>query len=294
MSKNIDKVPNKNQGTEHQGTKQKFWFGENQDQLFKIGKHKGENWAEIVAYHLAKLLDIPCAEYTPGVSQLNKEKKIGVISKSFIKKEEGDRLINANELLAKFIKNYDPSKTYKQRSYTFFGSISLIRVINDELETGKYPPIKQFIGYLIFDIWIANQDRHHENWGFVATTKFYLAPSFDHASSMGCRVSENEKQKRLNTKDAGYSVEAFANKAKTAMYHNDKILKTYELAELCYKYYPKEYCFWVNKISKISEQNIGQCFNYIPQNWMSDIDKQFTMKLLQANKDELNKLCVKN
>lgn len=296
MNKNINPVSNKNQGTEHQGTKQKFWFGENQDQLFKIGKHRGENWAEIVAYHLARLLDIPCAEYTLGVFQPKTGDKVnGVISKSFINKKQGDRLINANELLAKLVENYDPSKTYKQRNYTFLSSTALIRLISNRLKSKKYSPIQQFIGYLVFDIWIGNQDRHHENWGFVATTtKFYLAPSFDHASSMGCRVGENEKKERLKTKDVGYNVEAFARKAKTAMYNDGKILKTYALAELCYKSYPKECCFWVNKISKISEKNIKQCFDHIPPDWMSNFDKQFTVKLLQANKKELGQLCVKN
>lgn len=76
------------------------------------------------------------------------------------------------------------------------------------------------------------------HWGFVRTTdSFYLAPSFDHASGMGCRLRQDEKRNRLDTKDAGYTVEAFAKKAKTAMYKNDKILKTYCLANLCHKHY---------------------------------------------------------
>ncbi len=289
----MNKIVSKdNQGIEHQGTKEKFWFGEKQDKLFKIGKHEGENWAEIVAFHLATLLDIPCAEYMPGSLRKDSQIKYGVISQSFINKEDGERLINANELLVKLIKDYDPDKTYKQRNYTFSQSIALIKLLTPSL---KENPIKQFIGYLIFDVWIGNQDRHSENWGFVATnTKPYLAPSFDHASSMGCRVGSTEKQERLNTRDTGYSVEAFSSKAKTAMYNNGKILKTYELSELCYKHYPKEYHFWVEKINQVSEQDMVKCFDELPENWMSDIDKKFTIKLLQANQKQLNKLCAKN
>ncbi|OIR24303.1 HipA domain-containing protein [Bathymodiolus thermophilus thioautotrophic gill symbiont] len=283
-------VPKGNRGIEHQGTKEKFWFGENQDKLFKIGKHKGENWAEIVAFSLATLLDIPCAKYTPASDDT--QVKHGVISQSFINKKKGQRLINANELLAKLIKDYDPDKAYKQRKYTFHLSMALIKLL--PLEEGA---IKQFIGYLVFDVWIGNQDRHHENWGFVALdTKFYLAPSFDHASSMGCRVGDTEKQERLNTKDTGYNVEAFSRKAKTAMYdaNNGKILKTYELSELCCKHYPEEYRFWAEKITQISEQSMVKCFDEVPENWMSDMDKKFTIKLLQANQKQLRKLCVKN
>lgn len=291
-NQDIEDQDKKNRGTEHQGTKEKFWFGKNQDKLFKIGKHEGENWAEIVACHLATLLDIPCAKYTPGSIQENSKTTYGVISQSFVNKKEGGRLINANEFLTKLIKNYDPDKAYKQRNYTFSQSIALIKLLTPNL---KESPIKQFIGYLVFDVWIGNQDRHHENWGFVASsTGLYLAPSFDHASSMGCRVGDIEKQERLNTKDTGYSVEAFSSKAKTAMYNDGKILKTYELSKLCYKHYPNEYCFWTQKINQISKQDIIKCFESLPENWMSDIDKKFTTKLLQANQKQLNKLCVKN
>ena len=292
-NKDIQDQAKKNRGTEHQGTKEKFWFDENQDKLFKIGKHKGENWAEIVAFHLATLLGISCAKYEPGSLPEESPTKYGVISQSFINKRDGERLINANEFLAQLIKNYDPDKTYRQENYTFSRSIALIKVLIPPL---KEKSIKQFIGYLIFDVWIGNQDRHHENWGFVASsTELSLAPSFDHASSMGCRVGDTEKQERLNTKDTGYNVEAFSSKAKTAMYNNDgKILKTYELSELCHKHYPEESCFWIQKIKQVSEQDIAKCFESLPENWMSDIDKKFTTKLLQANQKQLKKLCIKN
>lgn len=105
---------------------------------------------------------------------------------------------------------------------------------------------------------------------------------------------DTEKQERLNTRDTGYSVEAFSSKAKTAMYNDGKILKTYELSALCYKHYPEEYHFWVEKINQVSEQDMVKCFGELPENWMSDIDKKFTIKLLQANQKQLNKLCVKN
>jgi hypothetical protein len=42
------------------------------------------------------------------------------------------------------------------------------------------------------------------------------------------------------------------------------------------------------------QQDIIKCFESLPENWMSDVDKKFTTKLLQANQKQLNKLCVKN
>lgn len=290
MAQNIEKVTDKNRGAEQQGTKKKFWFGEKQDKLFKIGRD-GEDWAEIVAFHLAVLLEIPCANYTPA----SFNGKHGVVSESFIDKSKGDQLIHANELLANMIRNYEQEKKYKQRNYTLSVSIALIRWLIQSGELKTLNPTKQFIGYLIFDSWIGNQDRHHENWGFIAkNNELYLAPSFDHASSMGCRVGDDEKQQRLETNDRGYCVKAFAKQAKTAMYSDEGKLSTYALATLCYKHYPEEYKFWVNKINKVTETQIKECFNLLSEKRMNDINRQFTLKLLQANQQFLLSLCVKN
>lgn len=140
------KVCRDNQGVEHQGTKVKFWFGKNQDKLFKIGKHKGENWSEIVTFQLAKLLGIKCASYKAGFLEEDSQTKYGVISESFVNKKDGNIFINANELLAKLNKSYDTNKTYKQREYTFFISMALNRLLS---LNSNGEPVKEFIGYLV-------------------------------------------------------------------------------------------------------------------------------------------------
>jgi hypothetical protein len=66
------------------GTKEKFWFYDEQDRvrkLFKIGRSgTGENWAEKVTSELAHLLNIPCASYDFAIWN---DKK-GVVSSSFV------------------------------------------------------------------------------------------------------------------------------------------------------------------------------------------------------------------
>jgi hypothetical protein len=44
-----------------------------------------------------------------------------------------------------------------------------------------------FVGYLAFDAWIANTDRHPLNWAVLQspTGTVCLAPSFDHGSALG-------------------------------------------------------------------------------------------------------------
>jgi hypothetical protein len=79
-----------------------------------------------------------------------------------------------------------------------------------------------FIGYLLLDAWIENTDRHHENWGIIVSPDTQaqptLAPTFDHASSMGSHETDETRSARLETRDRGYSVDAYVEKADSALY----------------------------------------------------------------------------
>ena len=288
----IQKATKDNSATEQQGTKAKFWYGMNKDMLCKFGKVHGENWAELIACALATSLEIPRSEYKPAEYQEKEGLPIKcVVSESFINRNIGQRLINANELLAKNVASYDQEITYKQRKYTFFSAVGLFKVIECNGLDG-YTPIQQFIGYLLFDVFIGNQDRHHENWGFVSSSSpLYLAPTFDHGSSMACRISDEERLKRMNSTDKGYQINCFITKAKSAMYGSSgKLLKLHELAKLCKYHYPKETSFWLKKITNIEKSEIKSIINVHPSEWMTDIEKQFTLRFLLANQFFLKSL----
>jgi len=292
FSSTIQKATKDNSATEQQGTKAKFWYGEKKDKLCKFGKVHGENWAELIAYFLATTLKIPCAKYVPAEFQTFESNPIKcVVSNSFINREEGERLINANELLAKNVESYDQSMAYKQRKYTFLSAVGLFKVIECNGLNG-YTPIQQFIGYLLFDVFIGNQDRHHENWGFVSSSSpLYLAPTFDHGSSMACRISDEVRLKRMHSADKGYKVEGFITTAKSAMYGNHgKLLKLHELAKVCKYHYPEEMKFWIEKIESLEESKIESIINTCPSEWMTDVEKQFTLSLLLANQSFLKSL----
>src|SRR5947207_4324321 len=80
-----------------------------------------------------------------------------------------------------------------------------------------------FAGYLLLDAWIGNTDRHHQNWGFVrkkGEILQHLAPTFEHASSLGANLMDAQRCKRLTSPDSGYQVEAYVDKscARSALY----------------------------------------------------------------------------
>jgi hypothetical protein len=68
----------------------------------------------------------------------------------------------------------------------------------------------------LLDAVIGNTDRHQDNWATIRSAAGHrLAPSFDHASSLGFLLSDEERVERLTTKDSNRSVAAYAARART-------------------------------------------------------------------------------
>lgn len=279
---------------EQLGTKEKFWFYDEKDsttKLFKIGRPgTGENWSEKATSELAKLLGLSCAEYEFAIW---KEKE-GVISKLFV--PQNGRLVHGNEVLEKVIKDYPKNKFYKVRDYNISTTLAIIKGV-PELPLGYEKnktiqnPIDLFVGYLMFDCWISNPDRHHENWGFVLdiiNKTIHLAPTYDHASGLGCRVSDKERNERLTTNDKRYSIETFVGKTKSAFYDKGlKQLKTIEVFLVAAKQNRKAAEFWLNKLESISQAEIKNIFTKIPNKLISGPAIDFALAILEANKKRL-------
>ena len=143
----------------------------------------------------------------------------------------------------------------------------------------------------MFDCWISNPDRHHENWGFVLdiiNKTIHLAPTYDHASGLGCRVSDKERIERLNTNDKRYSVGTFVGKTKSAFYDKGlKQLKTIEVFLIAAKQNRKVAEFWLNKLESISYSEIKNIFTKIPKKLISGPAIDFALAILEANKNRL-------
>ncbi len=100
---------------EQLGTKYKFWYrdGNGRRCLFKEGRPgTGENWAEKVCCEICTLLGLPHSHYELAVWKDHK----GVVTPSFV--PEGGRLVFGNELLARFVNDYEGERRVRARKHT--------------------------------------------------------------------------------------------------------------------------------------------------------------------------------
>ncbi|TAL43150.1 MAG: phosphatidylinositol kinase [Methylovulum sp.] len=279
---------------EQQGNKTKYWLQRDRTRfLLKIGRpNTGENWAEKVACELAELLGLPHAYYNFAAWKQQK----GVLTETIVPKD--GRLVMGNELLSKAYNTYPTDQRYKVRDHTLGRIIALLSDQAIFLPLDWIPPdnkirnaLDVFLGYLLLDTWLANQDRHHENWGVINyNQRIYLAPTYDHAASMGQNEPDNKRKELLTTRDKGRHISHYIKKAHSAIYLNksaDKPLSTLGVYQRLAIKRPEAATVWQHQLEAVSDTQCQNIFARIPPSEISETAIEFALALLKLNKTRL-------
>lgn len=288
------------------GSKEKFWLTPNvelglppEPHLFKIGRAgTGENWSEKVSCEIARLLEMPSAEYNFATFQGTP----GVISERMF--PAGGAFIPANLILPQLDDQYDGSLRFKQVRYKLSVALNCVRRLPLMPPMGyeqTYPHLSvtgYFVGYLLFDALIGNTDRHHENWGVVVANEngknvYHLAATFDHASSLGRELTDEKRSERLTTNDTRANVEAYASRGRSAFYDvgaNPKLLTNLEVVSNLAQSHPEATKFWAQKITGISSQSLEDIFNRITNAFIPNKAAEFAIRLLMVNQGRIKEI----
>ena len=179
---------------------------------------KGDDWAERVAFGVAETLRLPAAQVELSVAFRGEERVYGTICRSFLRNRRED-LVDGDALLAEalhaeqgFHVTGDDGNSYTVEA--------VHRALADcQPPTGASDDLSAwdvFVGYLALDALIGNTDRNERNWAVIESgSGRRLAPSFDHASSLGFLLSDADRQERLSSEDCNRTPEAFAERART-------------------------------------------------------------------------------
>lgn len=298
----VYEVPeNSREADEPVGSKPKFWFTrDGEPWMFKASRPgTGEDWAEVVAAELGAMIGLPHAEYQLAVWR----GKRGIVTPKFFP-GEGHGLILGNELLAGFISGYKETERRPQL-HTLENVWNALNARNVQLPIGGSLPqevgtaAEALMGYFMFDAWIGNADRHHENWALIKPTGRdpYLAPTFDHASSLGRELRDTERHERLVTKDKGRQVEVYANRCESALFATSadtRPMRTRSVARLaCGRFTPAAQA-WIMRIAAVGQSDIAAVFERLPLDWISPDAKTFAIELLQCNRKALTQLVAES
>ena len=181
----IDWEIDENMYEEYKGTNIKYVFLYNNEKwIYKNLLTPFNCYAELIAEELATCFSIPNAHYDLAISN---EYGSGVITKNY--KKTNANYLNGYNILANYIKDILKVKGIynleeKIKSYNSLQGIwaSLeYRYINypNKIEIVK-SLMDQIVNIFIFDLLMANADRHELNWGIVEEQdKIYVQPLYD-------------------------------------------------------------------------------------------------------------------
>lgn len=277
------------------GTKPKFWYEDDQKRktLYKEGRpDSGEHWAEKICCEICRLLGLPHADYELAEWRGRK----GVVTPSFV--PEGARLVLGNELLARLIPEYEGVTRFKARQHTVRLVMAALSNRRVRLPVGFAPlpdiaaPTDVFVGYLMLDALVGNQDRHHENWGLVVipTQQIALAPTFDHASSLGRNERDEERVRRLTTRDHGSSIERYVERARSPFYlspASTQALSTLAAFHEAARIRSSAATIWLARLRAARTEEFESIVDAVPSSEMSEPARQFALRMIEINRQRL-------
>lgn len=280
--------------TEQLGSKPKFWFLWNQDAqpwLFKYTRAgTGEDWSEKVASEIAKLIELPAAQ----VELAKFMGKRGSASRSFVRQQEGYGLVHGDELLAGHVIGYDRDKVFRHSSHSIHNIVEAVtKVFPDEKQ--REGQLGRLAGFLVLDALIGNTDRHHQNWGLLRRTttdgsvQHEIAPSFDHASSLG----RNEPAANMTRRLRENRVLAYARKGRGGIFwlSTDKRgANPLDLVERAVQKWPVYFNPWLLRLRTLEEPHFRAIVDRVPADWMDDLQKEFCVTFLSSTCSELKKI----
>lgn len=199
---------------------------------------------------------------------------------------EDHALTHGNELLATRVSGYPLSRTGEVPGYTVAACLEALTGF--EATPGAVVPDGAaaaflFAGYLVLDALIANTDRHHENWAVVQAPGLrpYLAPTFDHGSSLGFQEPEDRKQRLL---DSG-GVARWVLRVKTKF--EDKPSPVDVAAEAVAALPREQALEWRHRVASFDLGWWRTTPDRVPGERMSQADRTFAYNIIRLNMEAL-------
>ena len=273
---------------EDMGTKKKVWYHEPGNKTKWLFKHPrpntGEHWAEKIAAEVASGIGVNHAKVELAEFQDTR----GSVTESFAR---GGRILwHGNQILEIAIGGYSLEKEFRSSQHTLENILKVMKNFFVKPETARRAE-QTIAEYMVLDALIGNTDRHHENWGILAQRKsndwgMFVAPSFDHASSLGRELLDKRRNQYLEENRIGDYVE----KGRGAIYWTEnehRAPSPLELVRRATHKYPEFFHSIGMKLAKIDEHIFEQRVNQIPSDWMSQSERKFAIALMRYNYAQL-------
>jgi hypothetical protein len=277
------------------GVEAKYWLEEPGTQtrwlyksvMVKHGHVHGEDWAERSVAELAPLLGVPCARIEVAV----RNGEHGCISADL--RPPRHELQHGQVLLEERKAPGYVHGTGKNHPGHTIENIQLV------LEGVAPPPGLEldfeatafdiFAGYLTLDAWVANRDRHDNNWAVLRPVidqggPLRLCGSYDHASSLGFNLTEEKLPSQLQR------VNRWCEKGTAWRFDHGPATTLPELAAKALRTASAQARqHWLARLDQIDHDEVLALLERVPR--MSDLARTFAGRVLEVNRRRVLDAC---
>lgn len=263
------------------------------------GHRQGEDWAEKIVSELGALIGVSCAR----VELAFRDGERGSISRNVV--PFGYNRVLGSVLLGTVVPGYVgavPDARGRERPVRGRPGHSPQNIF--EALIGCDPPaeadaataIEAFAGYLVLDAWVANQDRHDQNWAVLRPAtgpgRLRLAPSYDHASSIGFSLTDEARLKHLRPG----GMDAFARRGRANRFEHDPdapagaVMTLVELAHLALSLVGEGMeATLLRRLRDVQRSQVEGVVAMVPG--LSETTARFILELLDVNRRRLLREC---
>lgn len=251
---------------------------------------QGEDWVEKVSSELAGMVNLPAAR----VELAGRDGVPGLLSRDT--KPRGWSLHGGGVLLAPIDDRYRPKTESDRRDNRIGHNLDNIEVVLQDVAPppgwaapGGFTSFDLFAGFLLFDAWIANRDRHESNWAVLQAPdgSLFLSPSFDHGAALGSGIEDPYRRKLLDQPSgvdrwcAGGTAHRFEDCGDVSLVALAK--SALERANAAARNH------WVQSITGLDPSEWQTVINRVPS--LSVDAATFTNKLLEVNQERIRDEC---
>ncbi|GAA1949321.1 hypothetical protein GCM10009798_05670 [Nocardioides panacihumi] len=238
-----------------------------------------DDWSEKLAAELATLIDLPSARVELARGEVDE----GIISLNVT--PDGWSMESGDTMLSEFDGYLTCANEDRPPNRIGHNLDNIAKVLAEAsgppgTSCEEWPAIEVFAGYLIFDAWIANTDRHAINWGVLTCEqdgRQALAASFDHGSAL----ASGTQDPRLDAT----SPEAYAMRGFAGRFENGAKVPLVDLALEAAARAGGRATDWQERLASVPAARVEELIGGIPG--MSAERRTFLCTLLDINRRRL-------
>ena len=248
------------------------------------------DWSEKLAFELAQLLDLPAARSELAIASNDQDQNPirGLLSCDYTLPTA--KSISARKFLIESYPNYENEQTRFCTIDCILDALEQNRVQAPDgydLPTGINDGVDTFVGYLMFDAYVGNWDRHDRNFEIqqLPDGGKELAPTYDHGQSFGATLLDKSRR--------AFETEEYSKYLGGNFYVDGTDITSLEAFEIAASRYPGAAIIWQERLAQITPEQVNEIFNRLPVDRITPLARKFAEQVIRDGREQVLSLDLK-